>query len=284
MNISRGLKQGDPLAPFLFLLVAEGLSGLIRNALSFGKFKGFKFGSSKVIISHLQYVDDTILVGEACDVNFWTMKAILLFFFELVSGLKINYHKSCLVGVTVDTSFLCSAAEFLNCKVGGLPFKYLGLPVGANPREASTWQPLLNALVKRLYSWKNRYLSLDGRIVLINSILSSIPTYFLSFMKMPLKVWREVVRIQREFLWGGTSGGKKIPWVKWSDVCKSRDKSGLGVKNLALFNLSLLAKWRWRLLTDKDALWCKVLKAKYREALCNNPNLVAIGSHGLSSI
>lgn len=69
VNIQRGLKQGDPLAPYLFLLVAEGLSGLVRNAVSFGKFKGFQVGSLDVSISHLQYTDDTILDGEACEGN-----------------------------------------------------------------------------------------------------------------------------------------------------------------------------------------------------------------------
>lgn len=186
-------------------MVAEGLSGLIKNALSTGKFTGFKVGSSEVMISHLQYADDTILVGEATKQNLWVMKAVLRCF-ELVSGLKINFHKSCLMGVNVDNHFLSSAAEFMNCRVAAMPFKYLGLSVGANPRLVSTWQPLIDALVRRLSSWKNRYLSLGGRLVLLNSVLTGIPIYFLSFMKMPMKVWQVVVRIQREFLWGRDFG------------------------------------------------------------------------------
>lgn len=129
------------------------------------------------------------------------MKAVLRCF-ELVSGLKVNFHKSSLIGINIDESFLSSAAKFLNCRVGGIPFKYLGLPVGANPRKLSTCQPMLDVLLRRLSSWKNRYLSLGGRIVLLNSVLIGIPIYFLSYMKMPLKVWMEVVRIQREFPWG----------------------------------------------------------------------------------
>lgn len=74
MNIQRGLKQGDPLAPFLFLLVVEGLSGLLKNVASLRKFKGFKVCNSDVTVSHLQYVDDTILIGEACEQNLWVMK------------------------------------------------------------------------------------------------------------------------------------------------------------------------------------------------------------------
>lgn len=81
-------------------------------------------------------------------------------------------------------------------------------------------------------------------MILINSVLTRIPIYYLSFMRMPTKVWKEVLKTQREFLWDGTSGGKKISWVKWSITCKPKEMRGLGVKNLARFNLSLLGKWR----------------------------------------
>ncbi|MCH83058.1 LINE-1 reverse transcriptase like, partial [Trifolium medium] len=154
VNISRGLKQGDPLAPFLFLLVVEGLSGLMTKADSLGFFKGFKLNSD-ISISHLQYADDTIFIGEACVENLWSLKAILRWF-ELISGLKVNFSKSSLVGVNVHNSFLEGAASFLHCKVSPLPFTYLGLPVGANPRSKTTWKPVLKAIENRLQSWKNK--------------------------------------------------------------------------------------------------------------------------------
>ncbi|PNY03326.1 ribonuclease H [Trifolium pratense] len=64
-------------------------------------------------------------------------------------------------------------------------------------------------------------------------------------MKMPVSVWKQVVSIQREFLWGGVKGGNKIKWVKWSVVCKAKRRGGLGARDVRLVNLSLLAKWRW---------------------------------------
>jgi hypothetical protein len=86
--------------------------------------------------------------------------------------------------------------------------------VGANPRSFSMWQPMLETLKRRLGSWGNKYVSLGGRIVLINAVLSSIPIFFLSYMKMPVKVWKEVVSIQRNFLWGGLTKKRRISWVK----------------------------------------------------------------------
>jgi len=199
INIQRGLKQGDPLAPFLFLLVAEGFSGLMRNAVNRNMFKGFEVKRGGVSISHLQYADDTLCIGEASVKNLWTLKAILRGF-ELVSGLKVNFHKSCLIGVNVPPDFMASACSFLNCRQGMMPFMYLGLPVGANPRRVETWEPLVEHLRRRLLSWGNRYISLGGRIVLLNAVLNSIPIFYLSLMKMAVKVLKLIVSLQRNFL------------------------------------------------------------------------------------
>lgn len=103
-----------------------------------------------------------------------------------------------------------------------VPFKYMGLPIGANPRSMSTWQPVLDSMGKELSSWKRRHLSLGGRITLINSILNSLPTYYLSFLKIVKQVLVKMVKIQRNFLWGGRGRRRKIVWVKWDVVCKPK--------------------------------------------------------------
>jgi hypothetical protein len=128
----------------------------------------------------------------------------------MASGLKVNYWKSGLYGVNVHPLLLERASNFLNCRRGLLPFKYLGLPIGANPKSDSTWDPLLESLRKRLFSWRNKHISLGGRIIMVNAVLNAIPIFYLSFLKMSAKVLKKIVRIQREFLWGGVKGGKKI--------------------------------------------------------------------------
>ncbi|MCI19331.1 ribonuclease H protein, partial [Trifolium medium] len=124
------------------------------------------------------------------------------------------------------------------------------------PRKLSTWDLMVEQLRLKLNSWGNKHLSLGGRLVLINSVLNPIPIFFMSFMKMPALVVKKVTRIQREFLWGGVKGGKKLSWVKWRVVCKEKRRGGLGVRDIKTTNLSLLMKWRWRLLQRDDlALW-----------------------------
>lgn len=121
IDISRGLRQGDPLAPFLFLVVAEGLSGLMHKALDTGNFKGFHVGDD-IHFPFLQYVDDTIFQGEATWENLWSLKAILRGF-ELASGLKVNFSKGNLFGINVDNRFMGIASTFLHCYLGSFSFQ-----------------------------------------------------------------------------------------------------------------------------------------------------------------
>jgi hypothetical protein len=273
VNIHRGLKQGDPLAPFLFLLVAEGFGGAMTKAKDLGLFKGFSISNEGPSISHLQYADDTLCIGEASVSNLWSLKAILRGF-ERASGLRVNFWKSSLMGINVDNHFLEMASTFLNCIRGCIPFKYLGLPVGANPRRMATWEPMVEKIRRKLNSWGKKHISFGRRLVLINSVLNSIPIFYLSILKMPVQVRKKVVGIQRDFLWGGVNGRKKLSWVKWKVVCKDKKKGGLGVRDLDLMNVSLLSKWRWRLLNRNEVpLWKEVLVAKYGRHIENNVNL-----------
>jgi hypothetical protein len=236
----------------------------MRKAVEVNRFKPFLVGRGNLPISILQYADDTLCIGEASVGNLWALKAILRGF-EMTSGLKVNFFKSCIVGVNISNEFLGMASNFLNCRIGRTPFKYLGLMVGGNPRSISTWEPMLHTIRCRLGNWGNKYVSLGGRIVMINAVLGAIPIFYLSFLKMPVKVWKEVVKIQRKFLWGGLSNRNKTCWVKWDDICKPKSEGGLGVRDLRLVNISLLTKWRWKLLSSVNEVWKEVIVAKYGE-------------------
>ncbi|XP_028112804.1 uncharacterized protein LOC114310906 [Camellia sinensis] len=131
----RGLRQGDPLSPFLFNIVTEGLNILLCRAKELGFIKGAEVGRNGVIVSHLQFADDTILFCEANWVEVVNLKRILRCF-EVLSGLKINYHKSVICGVGMDDRLMQAFATSFNCLQQKLPMKYLGMPLGANPGVA----------------------------------------------------------------------------------------------------------------------------------------------------
>ncbi|PNY11565.1 ribonuclease H [Trifolium pratense] len=108
---------------------------VMRKAVQEEMFVGFAIRQSGMVISHMQYANDALCIGEATVQNLWTIKAILRGF-EMASGLKVNFWKSSLMGINVPEDFMVMASTFLNCK-------YLGLPVVASPRRISTWKPLL---------------------------------------------------------------------------------------------------------------------------------------------
>jgi hypothetical protein len=102
-----------------------------------------------------------------------------------MSGLKVNYHKSMLVGINIAESWLHEAASILSCKIGKIPFIYLGLPIGGDARRLNFWEPVLERLKSRLSEWKSRNLSYGGRLILLKSVLSScLSTPFL-FSELP---------------------------------------------------------------------------------------------------
>ena len=169
--IERGLRQGDPISPFL-LLAAEGFSVLMNGVVGGQLFQGYGVGRfSEVRLTHLQ-------------LNVRSMRAVLLLF-EEVSGLKVNFQKSLLTRVNISDSWLTEASLVMNCRKGTLPFVFFGLPIGGDSRKLNFWKPIIDRIVARLSSWNNKFLSFGGRLVLLKSVMSSPPVYFLSFFKAP---------------------------------------------------------------------------------------------------
>jgi hypothetical protein len=261
---SRGLRQGDPLSPLLFVIVMEALSRIMDRAIRGGLFSGFMVGSpqnQQVLISHLLFADDTLIFCDADLSQLAHLRSVFLWF-EAVSGLRINLGKSEMVPVG-EVSNLEELALILGCKVAPLPMKYLGLPLGAPFKAKSIWNPIIERMEKRLAGWKRLYLSKGGKLTLIKSTLSSLPTYFLSLFPIPAGVAHRLEKIQRDFLWNGMGEETKFHLVSWSKICEPIQHGGLGIKDLQRFNRALLGKWLWRYGTDRDALWRQVVAAKY---------------------
>ena len=208
---SRGLRQGDPLSPYLFVLGMEALSGLIERAVQGGFLSGCYIGRRNgegMVVSHLLYADNTLLFCRA-DQEQLAHLSWLLMWFESISGLRINLNKSEIIYVG-SIAEVDSLALDLRCKVGTLPSTYLGLPLGAPHKSVTVLDGIEERFRKRLALWKRQYISKGGKITLISSTLSSLPIYFMSLFRMPRRVRLGLEQIQRGFLWGGGNLEKNL--------------------------------------------------------------------------
>jgi hypothetical protein len=182
--------------------------------------------------------------------------------FEAVTGLRVNLEKSEMVPVGVVDN-MPSLASLLCCRIGALPMTYLGMPLGAPYKALPIWNSVIEKIERRLASWQIMYLSKGGRLTLLKSTLSSLPTYFLSLFTIPASVAHRIEQLQRNFLWGCEGNAVKYHLVRWDQVCSPIPFDGLGVKNVTLFNKALLGKWLWRFGVEDSHLWRRVIAAKY---------------------
>ena len=170
----------------MFLLIIEVLSRLLKKTEESNLIRGFHVGAVKSVdvhISHLLFADNTILF---CDASREQMlfRRLALSCFQSFTGLKVNVGKSEIVPVG-EVNNLDALANILHCRVGSLPMKYLGMPLGTSFKTASIWNPILEKMEKQLSGWKRLYLSKGGRLMLLKSTLSSLPMYFLSLFTIP---------------------------------------------------------------------------------------------------
>ena len=278
---SRGLRQGDPLSPLLFLLIMEVLSRMMKKTEDCGLLRGFRVGPTNsigVCISHLLFADDTILFCDASRDQLLSIR-LALTYFQAFSGLEVNVGKSKIVPVG-EVGNIDALAAILRCRVGSLPLTYLGMLLGTPYKTASMWNPILERMEKKLSGWKHLYLSKGGRLTLVKSTLSSLPTYYLSLFVIPVAVADRLEHIQRKFLWGSSEECFKYPLVAWEKVCLPIVLGGLGIKKLVHFNKALLGKWLWRFGREGTHLWRRVIASKYGEGQGGWSTKICRRAHG----
>jgi hypothetical protein len=266
----KGLRQGDPLSPVLFNIVADMLAVLIERAKSEGQIEGVIPHLVDGGLSILQYADDTILFMDH-DIDKARNLKLILSAFELFSGLKINFHKSELFCFGEAQDHVTEYSELFGCGQGQFPIRYLGIPIHYRRLTNAEWKLVEERLQIRLSSWKGKLLSLGGRLVLINAVLSNMVLYMISFFQLPRGVLKRLDYFRSRFFWQGDCEKRKYRLAKWSVLCRPKDHGGLGIQDLQVKNRALLGKWLYKLLTE-EGIWQTLLKRKY------------IGSKALSQV
>jgi len=171
---SQGLRQGDTLSPFLFVILMEGLSKLIHSAKGEGSIKGLQPLPSIPRTTHQQFVDDTMLHGTPKVKEALGYKRILNIFSK-ASGMDVNLSKSSIFFFNTHLAVQKNLSTILGFRRSSLPSRYLGAPLTDKPWQKIHWEKLLASLEKRCHHWTHRDLNFAGRLVLTKAVLQAIP-------------------------------------------------------------------------------------------------------------
>ena len=236
----RGLRQGDPLSPYLFTLCLDVLSKRLNEACREGDFK-FHWRCKRTELTHLCFADDLMLFSHG-DVKSAKILADVLRGFSRVSGMEVSIEKSHIFLSGVDDTVREEIEELFGFKRGVLPIRYLGVPLISKGLKANDCKVLEDRILKRVKSWSSKLLSYAGRVTLIKSVLMSMQTFWCSHFVLPKRVCLNIEKIIRKFLWSGNEMNPNRASVAWEDLCLPKEEGGLGIKRMQDWNIALMGK------------------------------------------
>lgn len=238
----RGIRQGDPLSPYIFILCSEVLSGLCRKAHEEKKLQGIRVATNCPRVNHLLFADDTLFFCRTNARSIATLQNILRVY-EKASGQKINHLKS---GITFSSKTPPQQKEKIKTELGihneGGAGKYLGLPEHFGRKKRDLFTFIVDKIRQKARSWNNRFLSTAGKMTLLKSVLSAIPNHAMQCFKLPTSLCKRIQSVLTRFWWDSNTGVKKMSWIAWDTMTKSMRDGGLSFRDIQCFNDALLAK------------------------------------------
>ncbi|XP_012849427.1 PREDICTED: caffeic acid 3-O-methyltransferase-like [Erythranthe guttata] len=255
---SRGLRQGDPLSPYLFIICTEALIAMINKATENGLLdQGIKVAPTAPMVSSLCFADDTLIFCQTSEANARTIKNIVTQYAS-ASGQVINLDKSTMTFCPRTQQWEKDLVHsILGFQIVERHDKYLGLPASIGKTRKQIFGFLRDRTWARIKSWNAKQFSKAGKEILIKAVLQAIPSYVMSCFLLPQGLLVEIEAAIRRFWWGNQNG-KPMAWIVWNKLCKPKEAGGIGFRDLRSFNLALIAEQAWRIVTKPELLLSKI--------------------------
>jgi hypothetical protein len=243
--------------------VADGLSALLQKEVQTCAITPIKICRRAPGISHLLFVDDSLLFFKAQANEAVRVKTVLQEYATSI-GQLINPSKcSIFFGDSCAQEIREQVKRVLSVEQEAFDSKYLGLPTPHGRMDKGKFESLRSSLAKSLMEWGDNHLTQAAKEVFIKSIAQALPVYIMGIFKLPFGLCDELTKIIRNYWWGEENGKRKTHWMAWENMMRSNDQGGIGFRDLRLFNQALLARQAWRLLQNPYTLCAQVLRAKY---------------------
>jgi hypothetical protein len=260
---SRGIRQGDPISPYLFLICAEGLSCMLKNIGPQYVSRGVRVSQNAPGISHLLFADDCLVFTQASKKGADSVASILDEYHKGL-GQLVNKNKSAIFFITnCGEENKEEVHAGLQIDTEALGERYLGLPTAAERGATDVFNYLPAKVRGMIAGWAEKGLSCAAREVLLKANVQAVPTYPMSVFKLSPVVCQKLTSSVSNYWWGSSLDNHKLHWLKWEKLTRSKIDGGIGFQDFALFNQAMLGKQGWRLLSRLDSLCSKVLKGKY---------------------
>jgi hypothetical protein len=249
----RGLRQGDPISPLLFVIAMDVLSTMLRTAEQAGVLSDLASIGLRSRVS--LYADDVVIFAKATAVDLQVVWAVLDCF-GVVSSLKANPAKSSAAPIQCSDDVLEAVAPSLPCPLSPLPCSYLGLPLSIRKPRKAELQALLDKLAAKLPFWKARLMSREGRLVYVQAVMTASVVYHLLALDVDPWFIKAVDKLRRGFFWAGKDDARGgCCMVAWHSVCQPKSLGGLGLHNLRRLNVALRTRWLWLQRSDGSKPW-----------------------------